>query len=42
MMACPSCKSSEGVQIEGDSTGSAQWAGRCEPCGHNWNFTDDF
>jgi transposase-like protein len=41
MIVCPSCESSEGVQIDGNRAGTAQWAGRCDPCGHSWTFSDD-
>jgi transposase-like protein len=41
MLVCPSCKSSEGVQIEGTPNGPHRWSGRCDPCGHAWDFSDD-
>ena len=41
MMTCPSCKASDGVQIEEDPLGQSHWAGRCDPCGHSWTFSDD-
>lgn len=41
MLTCPSCNTSDGVQIEGDTSGQDQWSGRCEPCGHRWTFSDE-